>query len=48
MMVGDPLEFEDLKDLDNEFYRSCSWVLQNNPEDQGLSFSVNQEYFGKF
>lgn len=47
MMVGDPLEFKDLRDLDNEFYRSCSWVLENDPENQGLSFSVNQEYFGK-
>jgi hypothetical protein len=25
-MVGDDLTFEDLQDLDNEFYKSCVWT----------------------
>lgn len=30
MMVGDDLVFEDLKDLDNEFHRSCVWTMNED------------------
>lgn len=47
MMVGEDLIFEDLQDLDNDFYRSCAWTMKENAEDLGLTFSVNKDYFGR-
>jgi len=46
MMVGDDLELDDLKDLDNDFYNNIKWVLTNSVEGQAMSFSVDQDYFG--
>lgn len=47
MMVGDDLDFSDMRDLDNEFYNSSKWVLDNNPQGLGMVFSTNTDYFGK-
>lgn len=46
MMVGDDLELDDLKDLDNNFYKNIKWLLENKVDNLGLSFSVDQDYFG--
>ena len=47
MMVGEDLTFADLQDLDNDFYRSCVWTMQENCNDLGLTYSVNRDYFGR-
>lgn len=47
MMVGDDLDFEDLRDLDNEFFKSADWTLKNDPSNLGLTFAVNLDYFGQ-
>ena len=47
MMVGEDLVFEDLQDLDNDFFRSCDWTMKENAEGLGLTFSVNKDYFGR-
>jgi len=46
-MVGEDLTFADLQDLDNDFYRSCVWTMQENCNDLGLTFAVNRDYFGR-
>lgn len=48
MMVGEDLTFEDLKDFDNEFYRSYVHMINSDVNDLGLTFSVVREYFGKY
>ena len=48
MMVGEDLTFEDLKDFDNEFYRSYVHMINSDVTDLGLTFSVTREYFGKY
>ena len=47
-MVGEDLTFEDLKDFDNEFYRSYVHMINSDVNDLGLTFSVVREYFGKY
>ena len=47
MMVGEDISFEDQQDLDNDYYRSCKWALENSVDDQELYFSVTTDYFGK-
>ena len=32
---------------DSEYYNSLQWILENDPEDLDLTFSVDEELFGK-
>jgi E3 ubiquitin-protein ligase HUWE1 len=47
MMVGQDITFEDQQDLDNDYFRSCRWGIENKIDDQELYFTVTTEYFGK-
>ena len=47
MMVGQDITFEDQQDLDNDYFRSCRWGIENKIDDQELYFTVTTDYFGR-
>ncbi|TRY80057.1 hypothetical protein TCAL_06772 [Tigriopus californicus] len=45
-----PVSLDDLESLDGEFHQSMVWLQENeitDPETLGMTFSVNEEVFGK-
>ena len=45
-----PVSLDDIESLDSEFYQSLLWLKENeinDPEWLGMTFSVNEEVFGK-
>jgi hypothetical protein len=47
MILGLPLNYHDVEDYDNEFYKSLKWFLEKNVDGIGLNFTETSEYFGK-
>jgi hypothetical protein len=44
------VSLDDIESLDSEFYQSLLWLKENeisDPEWLGMTFSVNEEVFGK-
>lgn len=48
MMIGEELFFEDLSDMDNDFFRSLRWYLENDVTDLCQYFAITRDYFGKY
>eukprot|EP00093_Oithona_nana_P004465 04465.XXX_3969_2324_1 [CDS] Oithona nana genome sequencing. len=45
-----PVSLDDIESLDSEFHQSLTWLKENvisDPEWLGMTFSVNEEVFGK-
>ena len=45
-----PVSLDDLESLDSEFHQSMVWLKENeisDPDLLGMTFSVNEEVFGK-
>jgi len=45
-----PVSLSDLESLDSEFHQSMVWLMENEIDDPdliGMTFSVNEELFGK-
>lgn len=36
-----------MESVDSEYYNSLCWILENDPEDLGLTFCVDEEKFGQ-
>ncbi|XP_074651887.1 uncharacterized protein LOC141906479 isoform X2 [Tubulanus polymorphus] len=47
MMLGKPITLADMEAVDSEYYNSLKWILENDPTDLDLTFSVDQESFGE-
>ena len=47
MMLGKPIQLVDMESVDPEYYNSLKWILENDPECLELTFSVDEEVFGK-
>lgn len=47
MMLGKPITRIDMESVDSEYYNSLNWILENDPEDLDLTFSVDEELFGQ-
>ncbi|KAJ7388968.1 E3 ubiquitin-protein ligase nedd4 [Desmophyllum pertusum] len=47
MMLGKPITLIDMESVDSEYYNSLNWILENDPEDLDLLFSVDEELFGQ-
>jgi hypothetical protein len=47
VMVNQPLTQSDMDDLDPAYYKNLRWILENNCESLGLTFSYETDYFGK-
>jgi E3 ubiquitin-protein ligase HUWE1 len=46
-MLGEPLNFSDIMDIDKKFFDNLKWCLQNDINEMGLTFVTETEYFGK-
>ncbi|XP_072943034.1 E3 ubiquitin-protein ligase Nedd-4 isoform X2 [Epargyreus clarus] len=47
MMLGKTIELQDMESVDLEYYNSLMWIRENDPSELYLTFSVDEEQFGK-
>ncbi|KAK4307580.1 hypothetical protein Pmani_020663 [Petrolisthes manimaculis] len=47
MMLSKPIELKDMESVDSEYYNSLLWIQENDPADLDLTFSVDEESFGR-
>ncbi|RVE44377.1 hypothetical protein evm_010998 [Chilo suppressalis] len=47
MMLGKQIELLDMESVDLEYYNSLMWIKENDPSELDLTFSVDEEQFGK-
>jgi E3 ubiquitin-protein ligase HUWE1 len=45
-MTGTPLNYTDLEDYDQEYFRTIKWILENPVESLDLDFTYERENFG--
>lgn len=46
-MNNTPLTYEDMEDIDPEYYKNLKWILENDVTDFGFFFSYQADNFGK-
>lgn len=37
-MTGSPLTYEDIEDIDPDYFKNLQWILNNDISDMGLTF----------
>ncbi|XP_036390737.1 E3 ubiquitin-protein ligase NEDD4a isoform X1 [Megalops cyprinoides] len=47
MMLQKPITLQDMESVDSEYFNSLKWILQNDPTDLDLTFTVDEEQFGQ-
>ncbi|XP_052755974.1 E3 ubiquitin-protein ligase Nedd-4 isoform X2 [Galleria mellonella] len=47
MMLSKPIELQDMESVDLEYYNSLIYIKENDPSELYLTFSVDEEQFGK-
>nr|XP_022331309.1 E3 ubiquitin-protein ligase NEDD4-like isoform X2 [Crassostrea virginica] len=47
MMLEKPITLSDMEPVDSEYYNSLVWIMENDPVDLDLTFSVEEDYFGE-
>uniref|UniRef100_A0A8D2LUW1 E3 ubiquitin-protein ligase n=1 Tax=Varanus komodoensis TaxID=61221 RepID=A0A8D2LUW1_VARKO len=47
MMLQKPITLHDMESVDSEYYSSLKWILENDPAELDLRFSVDEELFGQ-
>ncbi|VDM06425.1 unnamed protein product [Schistocephalus solidus] len=47
MMLGKKITLKDMEAVDSEYYRSLKYILESDPRDLALTFSVDEEHFGQ-
>ncbi|XP_045501916.1 E3 ubiquitin-protein ligase NEDD4 isoform X1 [Colias croceus] len=47
MMLGKPIDLQDMESVDLEYYNSLMWIRDNDPSELYLTFAVDEEQFGK-
>lgn len=47
MMLEKTIELKDMESVDSEYYNSLLWIKEFDPADLDLTFSVDEEQFGK-
>ncbi|KAM4677011.1 E3 ubiquitin-protein ligase NEDD4 isoform 2-T2 [Discoglossus pictus] len=47
MMLQKPITLNDMESVDSEYYNSLEWILENDPTELDLRFSVDEELFGQ-
>jgi len=45
-LLGQPLTYHDIEDIDPEYYRNLTWILENDVTGLDLTFSYEAEEFG--
>ncbi|KAM4749507.1 E3 ubiquitin-protein ligase NEDD4 isoform 2-T2 [Rhinophrynus dorsalis] len=47
MMLQKAITLNDMESVDSEYYSSLQWILENDPADLDLCFTVDEELFGQ-
>ncbi|KAM4743572.1 E3 ubiquitin-protein ligase NEDD4-like [Anableps anableps] len=47
MMLQKPITLQDMESVDSEYFNSLKWILENDPEDLDLRFTIDEELFGE-
>uniref|UniRef100_A0A8C3AYD0 E3 ubiquitin-protein ligase n=1 Tax=Cyclopterus lumpus TaxID=8103 RepID=A0A8C3AYD0_CYCLU len=47
MMLQKPITLQDMESVDNEYFNSLKWILENDPTDLDLRFTIDEELFGQ-
>ncbi|XP_068954206.1 E3 ubiquitin-protein ligase NEDD4 isoform X1 [Petaurus breviceps papuanus] len=47
MMLHKPITLHDMESVDSEYYNSLKWILENDPAELDLRFTVDEELFGQ-
>ncbi|CAL1604057.1 unnamed protein product [Knipowitschia caucasica] len=47
MMLQKPINLQDMESVDSEYFNSLMWILENDPTDLDLRFTVDEELFGQ-
>lgn len=47
MMLGKPITIKDMEAVDTEYYNSLRWIMDNDPAELDLRFSVDEDLFGQ-
>uniref|UniRef100_A0A1W7RA52 E3 ubiquitin-protein ligase n=1 Tax=Hadrurus spadix TaxID=141984 RepID=A0A1W7RA52_9SCOR len=47
MMLGKPITLKDMESVDSEYYNSLLWIMENDPVELGLWFSIDEDLFGQ-
>ena len=44
MMLGKEITLKDMESVDAEYYNSLKWILENDPEELELTFSIGEKF----
>uniref|UniRef100_A0A8C6UJM3 E3 ubiquitin-protein ligase n=1 Tax=Neogobius melanostomus TaxID=47308 RepID=A0A8C6UJM3_9GOBI len=47
MMLQKTINLQDMESVDSEYFNSLMWILENDPTDLDLRFTVDEELFGQ-
>lgn len=47
MMLKKPIQLKDMESVDMEYYNSLRWIMDNDPKELDLYFSVDEDFFGQ-
>ncbi|XP_068596388.1 E3 ubiquitin-protein ligase NEDD4 [Brachionichthys hirsutus] len=47
MMLQKPITLQDMESVDNEYFNSLVWILENDPTDLDLRFTIDEDRFGQ-
>ncbi|XP_017260236.1 E3 ubiquitin-protein ligase NEDD4a isoform X2 [Kryptolebias marmoratus] len=47
MMLQKSITLQDMESVDSEYFNSLKWILENDPEDLDLTFTIDEELFGE-
>ncbi|XP_077569161.1 E3 ubiquitin-protein ligase NEDD4-like isoform X2 [Stigmatopora nigra] len=47
MMLQKPITLQDMESVDSEYFNSLKWILENDPTDLDLMFTIDEDLFGQ-
>ncbi|XP_029945094.1 E3 ubiquitin-protein ligase NEDD4-like [Salarias fasciatus] len=47
MMLQKPIILQDMESVDSEYFNSLMWILENDPTDLDLMFTIDEDLFGQ-
>ncbi|XP_068188314.1 E3 ubiquitin-protein ligase NEDD4-like isoform X2 [Antennarius striatus] len=47
MMLQKAITLQDMESVDNEYFNSLKWILENDPTDLDLTFTIDEDRFGQ-
>jgi E3 ubiquitin-protein ligase NEDD4 len=47
MMLGKTITLKDMESVDTEYFNSLKWIVENDPSELDLRFSIDEDLFGQ-